>query len=307
MEEQVKITVITSTYQNETTLARTIESVLAQSFTDFEYILVNHGSTDGTAQVIERYQEKDKRIKGITMEENQGFIGKAINQGIAAAQGQYLCFIDGDDVYLPDYLQFLYTAVREKDYDLGICGSSRVYEDGREFLVDTIQEPISLLSPEDYKAFPKIIEETPTRYFTVWWNKIFKKSYLEGIQRTFPEDTLVHGDAIFLLGLYQQFPKMFCGDYVGIQWTQQTKSTSFGTYRPAYFEEMMEVVSLYRKLYEILEATPEEEKALAHKLLTTVVNTKRLEHSKENPAAEERRWKAHPLYQWLEEKKGEKG
>ncbi len=303
----MKISIITSAYNCETTLGRTIESVLSQSFQDFEYIIVNHGSTDGTGDVIAQYMAKDKRISTISMAENTGFIGKAMNKGIQQAKGDYLCFIDGDDVYQPHYLQTLYDDVTENDYDIAICGSSRVDETGKEFLIDTIAQPCALVSSEEYFSLPPIINQTPTRYFTVWWNKIIKKSYIQELNLYFPEDTLVHGDAIFLLKLYRSFPKMYCGERVGIAWTQQSGSTSFGTYKPAYFEEMMVVVDLYLKFYEEIQAKQEDVQKLADKLLTTLVTTRRLEHikgSQEEKEGEKARWESHPLYQTLLTMKG---
>lgn len=298
----MKISVITSAYNSEKTLARTIDSVLAQGMTEFEYIIVNHGSTDGTETVIETYGRKDSRVRLISLQENTGFIGKAINEGIRCAKGSYLCFIDGDDVYQPDYLQNLYDDIIKEDYDLAICGSSRVDEQGNTLLIDTIDQPVSFVCEEDYEALPSVINQTPTRYFTVWWNKMLKKSYLEEHDLWFPEDTLVHGDAIFLLNLYDKQPKMYCGNYVGIAWTQASGSTSFGTYKPAYFDEMMIVVEGYQNLFQKNKSSKEEFEALAEKMLTTVVNTKRLEHMKGSDEEKEKelfRWTSHPSYQLL--------
>jgi len=94
------ISVITIVKNNEELLPRAMDSVLAQSFTDFEHIIVNDGSTDGTKAIIEDYAEKDNRVKPKHMPQN---VGRAMarNTGLDMAKGKYIFFLDADD-YLPE-------------------------------------------------------------------------------------------------------------------------------------------------------------------------------------------------------------
>ena len=91
-------------YNGERFLAEAIESILTQTFTDFELIIVDDGSTDGSAEIIRSFAERDARIRLIQHRENLG-ISSACNTGIAEARGKYIAGMDSDDISLPDRLQ----------------------------------------------------------------------------------------------------------------------------------------------------------------------------------------------------------
>lgn len=98
-----KISVVMPAYNHEKYIGEAIESVLNQTFSDFEFIIVNDGSTDGTDTVIRKYD--DPRIKYYS-QENQG-AHNAINNGISTATGKYISIINSDDVYHPERLSYL--------------------------------------------------------------------------------------------------------------------------------------------------------------------------------------------------------
>lgn len=124
--EDIQISVVTIVKDNKDLLPRAIESVLNQAFTDFEYILVDDGSKDGTADVIDSYAEKDGRIKPLHFSENQGR-SNARNAGMDASSGKYLFFLDSDD-YIPcDALQELYSVAEKHDADI-VYGRTRAFD-----------------------------------------------------------------------------------------------------------------------------------------------------------------------------------
>lgn len=95
------ISVVVPVHNRESLVAQAIDSVLSQSFVDFEVLVVDDGSTDGTSQVVERYG--DPRVRLIRLGTNRGS-NPARNAGIRAARGSILCFLDSDDLYLPGKL-----------------------------------------------------------------------------------------------------------------------------------------------------------------------------------------------------------
>ena len=97
----VTVSVITPAYNAERTIQETVESVLAQTFTDFEFIIINDGSTDATLEVVDRFS--DPRLQVFTFD-NSG-PQKSRNRGISRASGQYISFIDADDLWTPDKLE----------------------------------------------------------------------------------------------------------------------------------------------------------------------------------------------------------
>ena len=92
--------IITITFNSREFLEETIQSVLSQEEADFEYIIVDGGSTDGTLEIIRRYANMDERIRWIS-EPDVG-ISDAFNKGIARAQGEIIGILNSDDTYLPD-------------------------------------------------------------------------------------------------------------------------------------------------------------------------------------------------------------
>lgn len=107
------ISVIIPLYNKEKTIKNTIESVLSQSYTDFELIIVNDGSTDGSAEKVALFH--DRRIRFIHKE--NGGVSSARNYGLKEAKGEWVLFLDADDKILPHCLQMLY-ALAEK-YQIG--------------------------------------------------------------------------------------------------------------------------------------------------------------------------------------------
>lgn len=101
----VKVSVITPVYNGEKFLEETIRSVLNQTFTEFEYLLVNHASTDASRQILQKFQALDNRITIIELSINKGGPAYPRNEGIKAARGEYIAFVDADDVWKPHKLQ----------------------------------------------------------------------------------------------------------------------------------------------------------------------------------------------------------
>lgn len=115
-----KISVIIPVYKVEQYLEDCIKSLLSQTFTDFEIILVDDGSPDNSGALCDKYAASDSRIK-VFHKENGG-VSSARNTGIKASKGEWICFVDSDDWVEPDYLEKLYKTVFEKQADVSICG-----------------------------------------------------------------------------------------------------------------------------------------------------------------------------------------
>lgn len=113
------ISVIMPVYNSATFLEEAITSILEQSFTDFEFIIIDDGSTDNSFSVIKLF--KDERIKAIHLHKNLGnYVAR--NIGLDTALGKYLCVMDSDDVSMPHRLEVQFNFL-ENNHDIGICGS----------------------------------------------------------------------------------------------------------------------------------------------------------------------------------------
>jgi glycosyltransferase involved in cell wall biosynthesis len=176
------ISVILLTYNREQYLPIMLDSLRNQTFDDYELILVNNGSTDGTAELCTAYAEVDARVKLFTISQNSGAsFGR--NSGLAAATGEYITFVDDDDRCEPSMLSFLAELAREENADIAMCGSYNDFGDRLEpyficdkrFVFDRLQGLRELLNRRFYNTAP------PT--------KIFRRSLWTGL--SFPDDVLV--------------------------------------------------------------------------------------------------------------------
>ena len=95
-----RISVLMPAYNSEKYIAAAIESILNQTFTDFEFIIINDGSTDDTAKIVDEYAKRDNRIKFVNNSKNKGLIG-VLNEGLNLARGEYIARMDSDDISLP--------------------------------------------------------------------------------------------------------------------------------------------------------------------------------------------------------------
>lgn len=147
-----EISVIMLTYNREQFVGRMIECILAQTYTDFEFIIVNNGSEDRSGEIADSYGSQDNRIHVI--HRKRGSIGSGRNTGLDAAKGKYIAFVDDDDICEPDFLEFLYQLAQETKADIAICGAtwSNVNE---KRIMNAEQAMETLLWRKDYNvAFP---------------------------------------------------------------------------------------------------------------------------------------------------------
>lgn len=115
-----EISVIMLTYNREQLVSRMIECIRNQTFRDFEFIIVDNGSTDRSGVIADEYAAKDERVRVI--HRKRGNIGCGRNAGLDAAKGKWIAFVDDDDTCEPDYLEFLHNLAIACNADIAICG-----------------------------------------------------------------------------------------------------------------------------------------------------------------------------------------
>lgn len=119
-----KISVIMLTYNRQDYIAKAIESIINQTFRNYEFIIINNGSTDKSGKIAEELSKYDSRIKVVNLPNNCG-IGAGRNKGLDLAKGEYIAFIDDDDIAEPDMLEFLHDLAIDNKADISICGSTK--------------------------------------------------------------------------------------------------------------------------------------------------------------------------------------
>lgn len=169
-----KITVIVPVYKVEPYLRRCVDSILAQTFRDFELILVDDGSPDDCGAICDEYAEKDARIHVI--HQPNGGLSAARNAGIdwafANSDSEWLAFVDSDDWVHPQYLEYLYRAAKENNVKISVCG----YEETDS--VHAFGEP--KFAPQNWAWDQFFMKCNVTA--VVAWNKLYAKDLFVGLR-----------------------------------------------------------------------------------------------------------------------------
>lgn len=117
------ISVIMLTYNREQYIKNMIGDILKQTYEEFEYIIIDNGSTDHSGEIADTYAVKDQRIHVMHLKEAKS-IGCARNIGLRESKGEYVAFVDDDDRVAPDFLEFLLSLIEENNADIAMCGAT---------------------------------------------------------------------------------------------------------------------------------------------------------------------------------------
>jgi len=163
------------TYNREALVSRAIESILHQTYKDFEFIIIDNGSADKSGIIAEEYAVKDSRVKVLHRKGEN--IGSGRNAGLDTAKGEYIAFIDDDDWAEPDFLEFLFNLAVNKKADISICGSYRQHDNG-EIEEKYIFDNLFLYDAE--KSVKEMVLRT--YYNSATPTKLFKRNVFNNIR-----------------------------------------------------------------------------------------------------------------------------
>jgi len=152
--QQPKISVVMSVYNGEKYLREAIDSILNQTFGDFEFIIVDDGSTDKTAEIIDEYAKKDLRVKIIKNKNNIG-LTKSLNKAIQETKGEYIARMDADDISSPERFDEQLTFI-ENHPEIGAVGCWYYLIDKNNKLIKKVRPPVKF-----YKIKKAILNSTP--------------------------------------------------------------------------------------------------------------------------------------------------
>lgn len=142
------VSIITPIYNSEAFIGDTIESVLLQTFQDWEMIIVDDCSSDNSVEIIKFYSKKDSRIKLVKLEKNSG-AAVARNTAISRAQGRYIAFLDADDLWLPSKLE------RQIDF---MCNNNLAFTYSSYYLVDKNEKTIGLFTTKENITYASMLK-----------------------------------------------------------------------------------------------------------------------------------------------------
>ncbi len=170
------VSIIVPVYNVKPYLERCVNSLIKQSYSNLEIILVDDGANDGSGDVCDSLMHRDERIK-VVHQENQG-LSAARNTGIEEARGDYLCFVDSDDYVNHDYVKYLYDMCQINGADIGICGHLITEKDDYSDTID-FSRPIEVYSRSE--IFDRFYTDMHGS-IVIAWNKIYKKECIGNIR-----------------------------------------------------------------------------------------------------------------------------
>lgn len=177
-----KVSVIVPVYNGEKHLRQCVESIMTQDYQNLEILLINDGSTDGTALLCEQLRYQDSRVRVVHKVKNEG-LGAARNTSLEVATGDYIVFVDADDWIDPNHVSDLHDLLTRTGSDVAISNFTQYYEETGQFNlhigIDDYYEAV--YSPEEWFAFQYGVGHNISLCFTVPWSKMYKKSLFEYI------------------------------------------------------------------------------------------------------------------------------
>ena len=182
------ISIITTVYDAKDYLPLTVQSILAQSFSDFELILVEDGSPNGCGELCDQLAKTDPRIR--VVHKKNGGPASAANAGLDAATGDYISYVDSDDLLHPDFLKTLYSTVKESGCPLASCGAVCIDEEGN-FLERGVTLPEEFLGRHDALEQFLDVFKNGGMYSMVTWNKLYDARLFKNVRH---DETMFYGD-----------------------------------------------------------------------------------------------------------------
>lgn len=234
MGEHPKISIITSVYNAEAYLERTVRSILAQTFTDFELLLVDDGSPDRSGALCDELAKTDARIR-VFHQENGG-PAHASNTGLDNARGDYVGFVDCDDLIEPTMYEKLYAAVQAPGVRLAACTGDCIDEQDR-----TIQGRLVAIREHGIRDAQELLLETfqtGSFYGPLSWNKLFDIRLFrdKGIHY---DETMLFGDDASVL--HRVFEGERCNCLPDVLYHYRTRAgqiTSSATFQPRKLDDL---------------------------------------------------------------------
>lgn len=216
------ISVIIPVYNVADYLEETLESVRRQSFEDFEVIMMDDGSTDGSADIAEAFAERDKRFRCVR-KENEG-VSVTRNKGIKMARGRYLLLVDADDIVPEGAFEIMYRAAEDNDADIVTGRLMHLKEDGS---LTAVRMSEIVFSDCRYRTTMK--ESPKIAFDSITCGKLIKRSFWDELGLEFPAELSYCEDMPLAFRLYSSAKTIIMSDEVVYLWRVRGGATQSAT------------------------------------------------------------------------------
>ena len=193
-----KVVIYTNVYNGEKTIAQTIDSVLKQTYSNFEYNILDNGSTDNTRKIITEFATQDPRIVLHTREINSVTAGDdpplfSFARSMKKSPDGYFAAIDGDDWWEPNYLERLIGFIEDNNLDIAITGTIEEHSSGETKVLRKAPDPIVLSQRDFFQYYPKF-----WTFPSTYWGNVMRQTVLPALGSDIPQNGY-GADTIFML------------------------------------------------------------------------------------------------------------
>lgn len=222
-----RISVIIPVYNGAAWIRECLESVQAQSCQDFEVLVMDDNSTDGTTEMVQAISAEDKRIR-LILRNGRG-VSSARNEGIAESNGEYITFLDADDKLAPDMFEVLLGILKQEGSDMVSCGYHKWTENA---IINSIEEKTSVrtVDRETYLSDYLLCQHTHC------WGVLYRRSVIENTG--FRQNLTIGEDMMFLMDLLPKLTLVSITDYRGYYYRVNESGATLRPFVPAYMDEI---------------------------------------------------------------------
>lgn len=231
------ISIVLPVYNAQEYIRKCIDSILKQSYPDWELIIVDNGSEDDSFQICHEYAKEEERIFVLHQYRNQG-VSAARNLGLEKIAGDYITFLDADDWVADDYLEQLLKKAEGSKADMVVCGYRKVLLSEREN--DTLHHQETKEGEDNSKIYHRkedYLRECFLNGYTHCWGVLYKRSLLDGIH--FPSKITIGEDVLFLLDTIMQAEIIEVTDYDGYYYYINEQGAMNRKFTVSYMDQIL--------------------------------------------------------------------
>lgn len=239
-----KVSIIIPVYNIEQFLPRCLDSVISQTYTNLEIILVDDGSTDSSGRICDEYAEKDKRI--VVVHKANAGVSAARNSGMDIVTGDYIGFVDGDDLVEPQMYEILVRNAVNAEADISTCQMDTISVDG---VINNIYQHSVGTIPVDGIVQNYFFDSFTKSIMYSQCNKIFRKEIIQGLRY---KGYKYCEDILFVFEALGKSEKIYYDDFVGYHYIHREKSamtSTFSSNRLDYIAAGEEIVAICDEKY----------------------------------------------------------
>lgn len=268
-EKNELVSIIVPVYNTEKYLAQCIESILNQTYSKFELLLINDGSTDGSGDLCDTYAKQDRRIS-VIHQKNAG-VSMARNTGLDHACGEYIMFVDSDDYIDPELVEEAHRTIRKSDADIYICG----------LIVENFQAG-KIVSKETYAAKEKSVYSLnellenmnvsyPAQYIYGPCHKLYRRKAIENEAVRFDLRLSVWEDFLFNQKVLAKVRSVQISDKVYYHYRKERGDSLSSSFNPMYYDMTAYVFDQMRELLKTAECTERRRQQFEYEYFETLI------------------------------------